>query len=214
MKGIQALIIVAFTLLCLASPPAECSTISSITIELFPTKGDISTDLTVKVRGVPFAGGFLTVAGAREYPVLYLYYDDKVLVSRVAPITSSRGYGDFSDYSASWDVNVKVPNEYPYSELGQHVVKVRVEASDGTSASASANFNVVNYIQPPEWWRDLPSEFLAMIQGPAGPKGATGAQGLKGDPGVSAPMEYIYASMGVSIIAIIIALIAVTRRRY
>jgi endonuclease YncB( thermonuclease family) len=51
------------------------------------------------------------------------------------------------------------------------------------------------------------------IQTIVGPMGPQGVQGPKGDPGDSAPMEYVYASMGISIVAVIIALIAITRRK-
>jgi len=177
---------------------AEESQIATITIEAFPNTGDITSDILVKVIGVPYiCGGPLRRC--------YVYFDGKNVASGVVPVdTGGR---------ASWDVTFKVPNETPYSNLGEHTIKAFVEASDGTSATATTTFNVVNYIQPPEWWRNLPSEFVQMITGPAGAKGATGAQGPKGDPGTSAPMEYIYASMGVSALAIIIALIAMTRRR-
>lgn len=224
-----ATLTLAFLLFLLVSPIVKGTTISSITIESFPTKGDITTNITITVRGVPFTGTFPTSTGYAG-PVLYIIYDDKILVSRSLTSTSSRA-GDNTDYTASWDEEIKVPNEYPYSELGQHTIIARVEASDGTVATASTNFDVVNYIAPPEWWRNLPSSFLATIQGPVGlkgdtgaqgvkgdtgsqgPKGDTGIQGLKGDPGITVPIEYVYGSLGLSIIAFIIALIAITRRR-
>ena len=187
MEKKYALMPLAFLIFTLIIPVVQGSTISSITIELYPTNGDITTDITIKVRGVPFSGGYVTRAGASEYPVLYITYDDKIIASRLAPVTWYGGYGDYSGYSASWDAIIKIPNEYPYSELGKHIVKARIEANDGTVATASTSFSIVNYIAPPEWWSDLPSDFLTTIQGPVGPKGDTGAQGVKGNTGSQGP---------------------------
>lgn len=177
---------------------AEESTISTITMEVSPSSGDITSDILVTVRGVPYICG-------GQLRRLYVYYDDKNVVSGQVP-TDTGG-------RATWDASIRVPNEKPFSDLGQHTVRVVVEASDGTTASASTTFTIVNYIAPPEWWRDLPSEFLEMIKGPKGDTGATGIQGPKGEPGVSAPIEYIYGSAGLSLIAIIIAIIAITRKK-
>jgi len=200
-----------FILLCsLSVVNVSANTISGISLDVFPTSGDITTTIFVRVRGTPYNGIYKDADN--NYPVLYVFFDDKVIMQREVPLIYPRTYYD-SYYDAAWDVEIKVPNEFPYSNLGVHEIRVRVEANDGTSATAKTTFNVVNYIQPPEWWRDLPSEFLDTIRGPTGPKGATGAQGPKGDPGVSAPVEYFYASIGISVVAIIIALVAITRRR-
>jgi len=195
-------------------PMAFSSTITSITMEVYPTSGDITTEITLQVRGVPYTGGFLTVA--KDYPVLYVYYDDKIIESRVKPITKSRGYGDFSDYEASWDIIVHIPNEHPYSELGPHTIRVVAEASDSTKTSATKTFQVVNYFPPPEWWSDLPPELLDHITGPRGQTGETGPAGLKGDPGAPGeayPKEALYYSVGASTLALLISLYSVMKRR-
>jgi hypothetical protein len=81
-----------------------------------------------------------------------------------------------------------------------------------------------NEFSPSTWtlyvkYADAPSQTVVGptgpqgVQGIQGPQGIQGVQGPKGDPGASAPVEYVYASIGVSVIAIIIALIAITRRR-
>jgi hypothetical protein len=223
MEKKYALMTLAFLLFTLIIPAVQGSTISSVTVEIYPNKGDITTDIVVSVRGNPYAGGFLTSAGDREYPVLYVYYDDQVLESRVAPKTSGRGYGDFSDYAASWDVSVKVPNQYPYSELGQHIIRVRVDASDGSSATATANFNVVNYITPLQWWENLPQDFIQSITGArgpigstgaTGPKGTTGTQGPKGEPGQDFPTIAMYYVITASTLALFFGIAAfITARR-
>jgi len=207
---------IGFVVLMLLSqiPVAFSSTITSITMEVYPISGDITTDIILQVRGVPFRQSYLTVA--KEYPVLYVFYDDKIIASRLNPITRGRGYGDYSDYEASWDVVIHVPNEYSYSELGTHIIRVVAEASDGTKASATTTFRVVNYFPPPEWWSDLPSELLEMITGPRGLTGATGPIGPKGDTGTSGesyPKEALYYSVGASTIALLISIFNLMKKR-
>jgi hypothetical protein len=68
-----------------------------------------------------------------------------------------------------------------------------------------------NEFSPSAWtlyvkYADAPSQTAV------GQTGPQGAQGLKGDPGTSAPMEIVYTSLGVSAIAIIVALIALRTR--
>jgi len=219
-KNILVLMSLIFFLLLTKSVSA--STIVGATIEVSPGQGDITTDIFVHVRGEPYTGGFLTVAG--DVPVLYLYYDDKVIVERMKCITKSRGYGDFSDYEVSFDVSFKVPNEFPYSELGVHNITAVIEASDGTSANSTATFEMVNYIPPPEWWQDLPQEFIDEITGPPGPQGeqgtqgeqgSTGPQGLKGDKGDKGdtgpyPNEAVMFNLGISAVSGIISIIALS----
>jgi hypothetical protein len=194
--------------------PVNASTINSIDLEVNPHSGDITTDILIRVRGEPFNGGFLKTAG--EYPVLYVYYDDSIIMSRVAPVIRPKSWGDFSDYEASWDVSIKVPNEHPLSELGVHVIKVIVEASDGSTASEMATFDVVNYIPPPEWWNDLQEDFVESITGPQGESGIDGKQGPKGDAGEPYPKEALYYSIGASSLALLVSLAAFFRgkRRY
>lgn len=207
-------------IICSSNLP-QANAISSLTLEIFPTNGDITTDITVRVRGVPFTGEYYRQTEA--YPVLYIFFDDKIIESRLEPITRSKtGFGDIYVYSASWDTIIKVPNEYPYSELGQHKITAQIEGSDGSKANATAYFNVVNYVAPPEWWEDLPSDFLAKITGPQGPQGVKGDQGIQGPVGPAgprgpqgevAPVEILYATIGVSIVALVIAVLAFLKSR-
>ena len=207
--------------ICFSTLP-QANAITSLTLEIFPTNGDITTEITVRVRGVPFTGEYYRQTEA--YPVLYVFFDDKITVSRLKPITNPK-IGDIYVYSASWDTVIKVPNEDPYSKLGQHKITAQIEGSDGSTTSATAYLNVVNYIAPPEWWEDLPSDFLAKITGPQGPQGVKGDQGIqgpigpagsRGPQGEAAPVEILYAVIGVSIVALVIAVLAFfkSRNRY
>lgn len=195
---------------------ASASTISEATIEASPRQGDITTDILVQVRGVPYRADFATASG--DVPVLYLYYDDKVIVQRMKCVTYPK-YLDYSTYEVSFDVTVAVPNEYPYSELGVHNITAVIEASDGTKANATTSFEIVNYVPPSDWWDDLPQDFVDSITGPqgvigpqgetgsAGPQGEQGTQGVKGDPGPY-PTEAVMLNLGVSVVSGIIAVVA------
>lgn len=206
-------------------PLASSTTVTSASVEIHPVQGDITTTIFVHVRGEPYKGGIVTAQG--DVPVLYLYYDNKSIVQRMKAVSYPRPYSDYSDYECVFDVSFKVPNEYPYSELGVHNVTAIIEASDGTKANATTSFEIVNYIPPPEWWEDLPQDFIDEITGPqgeqgeqglAGPqgvKGDTGLQGLKGDKGDKGdtgpyPSEAVMFNLGISAVSGIIAIVALS----
>ena len=176
---------------------AEESTISSITIENFPLNGDITTDIFVKVRGVPYICG----GQARR---IYIYFDDMAVVQGQLPNEVNR---------ASWDASITVPNLYPYSELGTHTITATVEASDGTRVSQSSSFDVVNHLPPPKWWQDLPQDFIDSITGPAGERGSPGPQGIQGEPGESYPVTTFNIILGASAAALLISIIGLMKSR-
>lgn len=204
------------------------TTITGATIEVYPSKGDITTNILVHVKGEPYTADYTT--SFKDYPVLYLYYDDKCIVQRMPPITVSPPGPLYNPYYCSFDINVSVPNEYPYSELGIHNITAVIEASDGTKANATAKFEVVNYIPPPEWWKDLPEDFVRSITGPqgiqgpqgaTGPQGPQGAQGIQGIQGVQGPkgdkgdtgpypIEAVALNLGTSATSAIVSIIALS----
>jgi len=212
----------------MAIPSVLCTTVTGATVDVYPNKGDITTEIFVSVRGEPYKGGIVTVSG--DVPVLYLFYDTKIIVQRMKSRIIPKGYGDYSDYECSFDFTFNIPNEYPYSELGIHNITALIEASDGTSANATTTFEIINYIPPPEWWDDLPEEFIDEITGPqgmTGDKGDTGSQGIqgeqgqigsqgpqgeKGDKGDTGPYpnEAIMFNLGISAISLIISIIALS----
>jgi len=212
----------------ICSPSVLGTTVTGATVDVYPKQGDITTEIFVSVRGEPYKGGILTAAG--DVPVLYLFYDDKIIVQRMKSRIIPKGYGDYSDYECSFDFTFNIPNEYPYSELGIHNITAVIEASDGTSANATTTFEIINYIPPPEWWEDLPEEFIDEITGPQGetgeqgphgiqgeqgqigPQGPQGEKGDKGDKGDTGPYpnEAIMFNLGISAISVIISIIALS----
>jgi Collagen triple helix repeat (20 copies). len=193
---------------------ASAEAITGATIEVSPGQGDITTGILVQVRGEPYRNG--------QGSCLYLYWDDKCIVQRLEDLDVSNP--PISSHIHSWDCAVSVPNEYPYSELGIHNITAFIEADDGSSANATAIFEVVNYIPPPDWWEDLPQEFVDEItgpqgaqgpkgeqgeQGPVGPQGPQGDKGDKGDPGPY-PSGAVILNLGISTISGIISIIALS----
>lgn len=187
--GIVVCLCIVFSLVL---PTVSATTIDSITLEVYPKQGDISTDIFVQVRSEPYNGEIATATN--DAPFLYLYFDDKVIVQRIKCVIKPK-WGDYSYYEVSYDAKIKVPNEYPYSELGKHKITAIVEASDKTKATTSTTFEVVNYIAPPDWWEDLPQDFVDSITGPPGLIGPKGDKGEQGE---------------VSLIVLLIAIFAVT----
>ena len=204
---------VALKVICLAllfsniNAVQAISTISSVSIEVFPISGDITTNITIQVRGEPHRRDYITKS--RDYPILNIYFDDVLIANQIKPVTYPK-YGDYSYYEASWDYSFMVPNKYPYSELGEHVITAKVEAADGTTETNTANFTINNYIPPPEWWEDLPDDFIDSIRGPAGEQGP---QGIQGEPGESYPVMTFYFIIGASAIALLVSLSALIKPR-
>ena len=229
------LLAVILPLLLTKIPSVSASTITGATIQLSPKEGDITTSIIVQVRGEPYSpygafGNYITATA--DYPRLYLYYDDICIVQRMACVTAP-GVGGYSYYYCSWDVNVTVPNKYPYSNLGTHNIIAVIEASDGTKTSATATFTIVNYYPPADlfwtWWNSLNSTIQSQLRGPAGPQGAqglqgtqgiqgpkgdTGAQGVQGPQGaqgpqgISYPIVDVYLNVGLSMVSVVIAVAA------
>jgi len=156
-------------------PEVMCSQVTSMTLEVFPTKGDITTEISVIVRSYPYY--------TYNQFFLYILWDDVLVIQRLADINHP-GYSNPHEHS--WETTFYIPNEYPYTELGLHNVTAII-AAEGEMYRQSTIFNITNYIPPPDWWEDLPQEFLDKITGPQGPQGAPGPQGSQGVQGKQGP---------------------------
>jgi len=80
-----------------------------------------------------------------------------------------------------------------------------VNASDEEGNWAEASFTVLNMTGPAGPTGPAGAAGATGATGAAGATGATGAKGDKGDPGADAPTEYLWASLILAIIAILIA---------
>jgi len=158
--------------------PIFASTVTSASIVIAPSKGDVTTSIFVHVRGEPYYSS----ESEANFPVLYLYYDDSPMVRRLQPSVCGRGFGSW--YECIFDINITVPNIYPYSELGNHTITAVIEASGGTTANATATFEIIKYYPPIDdlitWWNELNATEKALFTGPQGPAGPQGIQGLSG----------------------------------
>jgi len=220
-KGLMFFLVFLLSMI-MTIPSGLCTTVTGATVDVYPKQGDITTDIFVHVRGEPL---LITCEG-----FLYFYWDDKCIVQRMPCISHNHAW---NVWELSWDVTVKVPNEYSYSELGLHNLTATVEAVDGVSVSATTVFEIINYIPPPEWWEDLPEDFIDEITGPqgiTGDKGDTGSQGIQGEQGQIGPQglqgekgdksdkgdtgpypnEAVMFNLGISAISLIISIIAVS----
>ena len=209
-----------FIFFLLLAKPASAQAITGVSIEVSPKQGDITTKILVKVRGEPYRNGSTCY--------LYLYWDDKCIVQRLEDVDVS--VPPIRSHIHSWDCDITVPNEFPYSELGIHNITAVIEADDGSSANTTAAFDIVRYIPPPEWWEDLPQDFLNKITGPQGPQGLQGPQGVKGDKGDTGaqglqgiqgpkgeqgdtgpyPIEAVILNLAISIVSGIVSIISLS----
>lgn len=170
----------------------SASTVTSATISVAPNSGDIYTNIIAHVRGEPY---FQIIGAGQDptLPVCYLYYDSKLVVARVPALTVAYGF------DCVFDINFTIPNQYPYSNLGNHTILAVIEASDGTTANASVTFDVTTYFPPAnlflQWWNSLNATEKADFagigpQGPQGVQGVQGPQGVQGIAGINGSMWY------------------------
>jgi len=210
----KKLFFIGFIFFLLLAKPASAQAITEGTIEVSPKQGDITTEIWVTVRGEPYRDGSTCY--------LYLYWDDKCIVQRLEDIDVS--VPPIRSHIHSWDCNITIPNEFPYSELGIHNVTAVIEADDGSSANTTANFDILRYVPPPEWWADLPQEFISNITGPqglrgeTGPQGTVGPQGSQGPQGIQGPkgdtgpypVEAVVLNLAISAISWIISIVSLS----
>ncbi len=172
----KRLLLMVLISLSLFAKPVSAEAITGATIEVYPSEGDITTDILLKVRGTP-----IQTVGAH---FLYVFWDNKSIVQREEDIP----VGIFGEeHIHAWDMNISVPNEFPHSELGTHNVTVTIEYGHTEVYRNSTTFEVVNYVPPPDWWEDLPQEFIDEMTGPPGPQGPQGEQGSQGQQGEQGP---------------------------
>lgn len=173
---LMLIVLIAVIPFCVISP-ASATTVTSATISVAPNQGDIYTNIMAHIRGEPF---FQVSTLDPNPPVCYLYYDSELIVARVPALTVPYGF------ECVFDINFTIPNQYPYSDLGNHTILAVIEASDGTTASATATFNVTTYFPPADlflqWWNSLNATEKANFAGigPQGPQGVQGPQGIAG----------------------------------
>lgn len=188
------------------------------TAEIYPSKGTIFTDIFLKVRGLDkyVEGEFAPAAVGLE---LYVFWDDKAIITRMGDIVEN------SYHLHIFDASFRPPNEYPYSELGNHTIFGEVWKSSQFCWNFTLTFEIVEYYPPPsewwKWWESVPDEIKQELvgpqgiqgeQGPIGPQGEQGIQGPKGEQGDSGPypLEAVLLNLGLSSVSLIVFVITLS----
>lgn len=149
-------------------------------VDVRPTKGDITTDILIMVRGDP-------IQGARWF--LYVFYDDLPIIKRL----ESPQIGKTANYLHVWDVTIKVPPELPYSAIRtgkkQHEIDIMVEDELGHRSIYEAEFKIIEFILTKTDWDKLSSAQLEAMKGEPGDTGPPGESitGPQGEPGPQGP---------------------------
>ncbi len=171
-KLCKSLVLVSIIVLAvsISAPKVYCEQTAAI----YPSKGSIYTRIYLQVRGI---GG-----------ELYLFWDDILL-----GIYDENFYEDFNGF----DVYFNPPDEYPYSNLGNHTISLQIwwKYWDGQYYYVQKNFTltfeIVEYYPPADlfwqWWNSLSNETKEQLRGPQGPQGPVGPQGPQGKIGPTGP---------------------------
>lgn len=136
-----------------------------VNITRFPSSGDADTKMILIIRTSPLqsAGSWHT----------YVYWDDKLIIDKSFDIFVSKDL-----WKHTWEFQIT-----PTGSRGTHYIDIWVIDNYGNAVSKITTFKLTKSAPPPEWWNDLPEEFIDLVTGPKGIQGEPGIQGLKGDEG-------------------------------
>lgn len=164
-------------------------TVSAVELyaSIYPEEGDIHTDIYVQVRGLEtfldwdaFYGHYSGRLG------LYLFWDNKLIIENLANPSETVGLVGLKTFGY-YDVHINVPNEYPYSNVGNHTVYIEIWKGDQFCTNFTSTFEIVEYYPPTsewwEWWEDVPQAIKNELKGEQGEQGIQGVQGEKGEKG-------------------------------
>ena len=124
----------------------------------------------------------LVGSGFAPNSTITVSWDGEVIPTIPSPLTT--------DSSGNFTAIISVLTQ---TEPGVHIIQV----TDEEGNVAFAPFNVTDMTGPP---------------GPQGPPGPEGPPGEQGPPGPAAPVEGLWASIGLAIVAIVISLLSILRK--
>lgn len=173
---------------------------------IYPVDGSVETKILMTVRADP----------RHTKPMyLYVFYDDICIIQRRAPF-------DLTSTVHSWDCTFSPPKDAPYSNKGEHRIRVRIDNNGVFTEMFVNHFTITEYIPPvveviegplgPQGERGPPGESIIgppgeSIQGEVGPPGESiqgpPGEGRDGSDGKDAPVVLVYLSIVLSIIAVI-----------
>jgi len=188
--------------------------------KMYPEKGDVFTDIYVQVRGLETFFDYATTNRLG----LYLFWDDMLVIENLE--NPKIVYAVSTTWFGYYDVHTSAPNEYPYSELGNHTVYIEIWKYDQFCINFTLTFEIIEYYPPTsdwwKWWESVPDEIKANltgaqglqgIQGIQGEQGIQGIQGVKGDKGDKGdigpyPIEAVQLNLSLSAVSVVTFIIA------
>ena len=147
----------------------------SIVLNVYPNEGSIFSKPLLRVSLYPLQNA------TRLY--LSVFWDNLCIVYRKPDIK----VGIFGEEGIhSWDSNLTIPQEYPFSNLGYHNITAVIEdQSLQQRLNRTVTFLIIDYYPSTsdwwKWWENVPDSIKQQLEGPQGPQGT---QGLKGEQGI------------------------------
>ena len=114
----------------------------------------------------------------------YVFWDSRTIVQRQGDEVIN------GIHQHRWDINFYPPSDF--CQKGEHTIRIWVEDSENKIVEWPVwKYTITSIIPRPEWWKDLPPEFIEEITGPPGPQGEIGPegpQGIEGPQGEAGPL--------------------------
>jgi len=186
--------------------------------KIYPEKGDVFTDIYVQIRNL----------GDDILFNLYSWWDDKLIIENLQNPDFSSVYWAH-EYKGYYDIHISAPDEYPYTELGNHTIFIEIWRDRTVFfINFTLTFEIIEYYPPTsdwwKWWESVPDEIKANltgaqglqgIQGIQGEQGIQGIQGVKGDKGDKGdtgpyPLEAVQLNLSLSAVSVVTFIIAAT----
>lgn len=176
-------------ILCIVMATVPAIGAYTIIASIQPVDGSVETEIVLLVRADP---------KHRNPMYLYVLYDDIYIVLRKAPF-------ELTSTIHSWDVTFTAPKAAPYSNLGKHLIRIKIDNNGVMTTKIVNYFRITKYIPPvieviegpegPPGERGPPGEAIIGPEGPPGEsitgppgesiQGETGPQGVQGEPGMA-----------------------------
>ena len=186
MRKLAIMLVVVLSIMILAPSIQKAKADDIGTATIYPESGDIYTRIFLRVSNFSLT----TDAGGswpnywRNYFKLYVFWDSMPIITGL------------DDTSWVFETYFNPPNEYTYSETGNHTIYIEVwvyGAFSGVSlrTNFTLTFNILKYYPPADmfmqWWNNLTESQREQLRGPQGIQGPQGVQGPIGTQGPTGP---------------------------
>jgi len=150
-----------------------------VSYDVLPPSGSSDEEILVYIR--------VAHPNPNEPLCAYVFWDSRPIVQRLGDVIEG------NIHQHRWDINFYPPDGL--CTRGEHTIKIWVEDSENNIVKWPVwKYTITSIVPRPEWWEDLPPEFIANITGPPGPQGEPGVQGdigplgPQGEAGPPGPM--------------------------